>query len=59
MDAITRCRAFEAFCRQRAKMADENEHFWLTQADSWAKRLSNGSIDELEESKTPPNAAPP
>lgn len=48
MDKVTRYGAMAAFCRQRAKMVGENEHFWLTEADSWEKLLSNESIDTLQ-----------
>jgi len=48
MDAVTRYRAMAAFCRQRAKMVGENERFWLTEADSWATRLSSESVDTLQ-----------
>jgi hypothetical protein len=47
MDDVTLYRSMVAFCRQRAKMVGESEHFWLTEADSWATRLSNESIDTL------------
>ncbi|MFZ2158320.1 MAG: hypothetical protein WAV72_19680 [Bradyrhizobium sp.] len=48
-DKVTHCRAMAAFCRQRAKMEGENEDFWLTEADSWATRLSSESVDPLQE----------
>ena len=38
MDALTRYRAMEAFCRQRAKMESEAEGFWLNEAQSWIDR---------------------
>ncbi len=44
-DKVTHYRAMAAFCSQRAKMEGENEDFWLTEADSWAKRLSSKSVD--------------
>jgi hypothetical protein len=42
-----------AFCRQRARMAGENEHFWLTEADNWATRLSSESVDTLQKEVMP------
>ncbi len=45
MDNATWYRAMASFCRQRAKMEDENEQFWLTEADGWVKRLSSKSVD--------------
>ena len=53
MDRVTRYRAMAAFCRQRARMAGENEHFWLTEADSWATRLSSESVDTLQKEVMP------
>jgi hypothetical protein len=37
-----------AFCRQRARMAGESEHFWLTEADFWEKRLPDESAKASE-----------
>jgi hypothetical protein len=38
MDYLTRSRAMAAFCRQRAKMQNEDAGFWLGEAEVWAKR---------------------
>jgi len=38
IDALTRCRAMEAFCRQRAKMDSEAASFWLNEAQLWIDR---------------------
>jgi hypothetical protein len=38
IDALTRCKAMEAFCRQRAKMESEAAGFWLKEAESWKER---------------------
>jgi hypothetical protein len=38
MDALTRCKAMEAFCRQRAKMESEAAGFWLNEAQVWGDR---------------------
>jgi hypothetical protein len=38
MDALTHCKAMEAFCRQRAKMESEAAGFWLDEAQSWRDR---------------------
>jgi phage shock protein A len=45
MDNASWYRAMASFCRQRAKMEDENEQFWLAEADGWVKRLSSKSVD--------------
>jgi hypothetical protein len=39
MDALTRCKAMEAFCRQRAQMEGEVAGFWLSEAEIWRDRL--------------------
>ena len=38
IDALTRCKAMEAFCRQRAKMESEAAGFWLNEAQLWIDR---------------------
>jgi hypothetical protein len=38
MDLLARAHAMEAFCRQRAKIEDENAVFWLAEAAIWAKQ---------------------
>ena len=53
MDRVTRYRAMAAFCRQRARMAGENEHFWLIEADRWAMRLTSESADAVQKEVTP------
>jgi hypothetical protein len=37
-------------------MADEDERFWLAEADGWVKRLSSKSVDALR--KETGNALP-
>jgi len=39
MDALTHCKAMEAFCRQRAKMDGEVTDFWLAEANLWRNHL--------------------
>ena len=41
MDYLTRSRAMAAFCRQRAKMQNEDTNFWLREAEVWAKRAES------------------
>ena len=41
MDHSARCRAMVAFCTQRARMEDENEAFWLAEAEAWTARLNH------------------
>jgi hypothetical protein len=38
MDALTHCKAMEAFCRQRSKMEREVAGFWLDEAQLWRDR---------------------
>jgi hypothetical protein len=40
LDDFTRCRAMQAFCRQRAKMEHEDEMFWEAEAEVWAQRAA-------------------
>jgi hypothetical protein len=44
MEMLTHCRAMAAFCRQRAKIEDENEAFWLEEAELWATLISDYAI---------------
>jgi hypothetical protein len=39
MDAVTKCKAMEAFCRQRARMEGETAEFWLAEANVGRDRL--------------------
>jgi hypothetical protein len=38
MDALTHCKAMEAFCRQWARMEGEAADFWLGEAQLWRDR---------------------
>jgi hypothetical protein len=38
MDESTRCKAMEAFCRQRATMESEAADFWLNESQLWIDR---------------------
>jgi|HubBroStandDraft_6_1064221.scaffolds.fasta_scaffold1755497_1 hypothetical protein len=40
MNALTHCKAMEAFCRQRAKIENEAAGFWLNEAQLWRDRLA-------------------
>ena len=40
MDHSARCRAMAAFCKQRARMEDENEAFWLSEAVAWTAKIN-------------------
>jgi hypothetical protein len=53
LDRLTRSRAMEAFCRQRAKIDDEHATFWLAEAADWAKRAG-----EPVKKKVVPRKAP-
>ena len=51
MDDFTRCRAMQAFCRQRAKMEHEDEMFWEAEAEVWAVCTENLiRVDDVMES---------
>jgi hypothetical protein len=39
MDMLAYCRAMAAFCRQRAKFEDENDTFWISEAEEWDKLI--------------------
>jgi hypothetical protein len=47
MNDVLRYSAFEAFCRQRAKMEGENEIFWLAEAEILAKLATNAQRWQL------------
>jgi hypothetical protein len=38
MNALTHCKAMEAFCRQQSKMEPEAAGFWLDEAQLWRDR---------------------
>ena len=37
MDAQERFKALETMCRERARVAGEDEKYWLDEADEWAR----------------------
>jgi hypothetical protein len=37
MDAKKRFEALETMCRERARVAREDEKYWLDEADEWAR----------------------
>jgi hypothetical protein len=37
MDAKKRFEALETMCRERARVAGEDEKYWLDEADEWAR----------------------
>jgi hypothetical protein len=39
MDMLAHCRAMAAFCRQRARFEDENDAFWIGEAEEWDKLI--------------------
>ena len=51
MDYLTRARVMAAFCRQRAQMENEDETFWLQEADIWQKRAEAKVINISSEEK--------
>jgi hypothetical protein len=38
-DTAVFCKAMAAFCRQHAKLEEENEGFWMAEARIWAELL--------------------
>jgi hypothetical protein len=40
MDVLAHCRAMAAFCRQRVALDNENDAFWLSEAEEWDKLIS-------------------
>jgi hypothetical protein len=40
MDMLAHSRAMAAFCRQRARFGDENDAFWIGEAEEWDKLIS-------------------
>ena len=56
METVQHYRAMEAFSRQRAKMDGEDELFWLTEAEVWAKLVTNAhGMKVIEQEKRPPD----
>jgi hypothetical protein len=51
MDYLTRARVMAAFCRQRAQMENEDENFWLQEAEIWQKRAETKVINISSEDK--------
>jgi hypothetical protein len=43
MDVLAHCRAMAAFCRQRVAFENENDAFWLSEAEEWDKLISEYS----------------
>jgi hypothetical protein len=48
MDVLAHCRAMAAFCRQRVASEDENDTFWLREAEEWDKLLSEYASQQPE-----------
>ena len=40
MDDLAHCRAMAAFCRQRAAFENENDAFWIAEAENWDTLIS-------------------
>jgi hypothetical protein len=51
MDYLTRSRAMAAFCRQRAKMQNEDTGFWLGEAEAWEKRAETRVLKMPQQKK--------
>jgi hypothetical protein len=48
MDVLAHCRAMAAFCRQRAEFENENDTFWLGEAEEWDKLISDYSSPQSQ-----------
>jgi hypothetical protein len=48
MDVLAHCRAMAAFCRQHVAFEDENDTFWLREAEEWDKLLSEYASQQPE-----------
>lgn len=48
MDMLAHCRAMAAFCRQRGTFENENDAFWLREADEWDKLISEHANQPAE-----------
>lgn len=40
MDMFAYCRAMAVLCRQRAAFEDQNDAFWISEAEKWDKLIS-------------------
>jgi hypothetical protein len=48
MDVLAHCRAMAAFCRQRVAFENENDAFWLSEAEEWHKLISEYSSPQSQ-----------
>jgi hypothetical protein len=48
MDVLAHCRAMAAFCRQRVAFENENDAFWLSEAEEWDKLISEYSSPQSQ-----------
>ena len=48
MDVLAHCRAMAAFCRQRVAFENENDAFWLSEAEEWDKLISEYSSPQFQ-----------
>jgi hypothetical protein len=48
MDVLAHCRAMAAFCRQRLVFENENDAFWLSEAEEWDKLISEYSSPQSQ-----------
>jgi len=44
MNMFAHCRAMAAFCRQRARFEDEDNEFWISEAEEWDKLIFEYAI---------------
>ena len=56
MEDLVRYRAFEALCRQRAKMEGESSAFWLEEAEILSKLITvEGRLRTLDQEQNRPS----
>jgi hypothetical protein len=56
MEDLVRYRAFEALCRQRAKMEGESSAFWLEEAEILSRLITvEGRLRTLDQEQNRPS----
>ena len=56
MEDVVRYRAFEALCRQRAKMEGESSAFWLEEAEILSRLITvEGRLRTLDQEQNRPS----
>ena len=48
MDMLAYCRAMASFCRQRAQFENEDESFWVKEAEEWESLIAEYWIGQAK-----------